>query len=259
VLAVWSVGQPAGRFTVSYAGVAAASVGLNVVANVAFVAALARSRLSLAVPLLSLTPAFVALFARPLLDETPRPLQQLGIAVVVLGALLLGGAAAEQDSIPAWWRALRGEPAAALMLLVAVCWGLTLPLDKLGVAAVGPSRHALVLSAGVAAGTLLLLVGQGLRAGGLVAAWRGGWASSAGRWPFGVILGLGILVSAAALALQLLAIRVALVGVVEAVKRAVGNVMSLLLGAVIFRERIVWRHAGAMVLLIAGVALILLS
>ena len=242
-----------------YAGIAAASVALNVIANVAFVSALARSRLSLAVPLLSLTPALVALFARPMLGETPRPLQQLGIGVVVLGALLLGGAAAEQDSFAAWWRALRGEPAAALMLLVAVCWGLTMPLDKLGVAAVGPARHALVLSAGVAAATLVLLLALGLGGGGLAAAWRGSGPPSGTKWRFGLTLALGVLVSAAALALQLLAIRVVLVGVVEAVKRAIGNLMAVALGALVFRERVAWRHGGALVLLIAGVLLILLS
>jgi multidrug transporter EmrE-like cation transporter len=49
------------------------------------------------------------------------------------------------------------------------------------------------------------------------------------------------------------------VGVVEAVKRAIGNVMALLLGGLVFRERVGWRHAGALALLIAGVLLILLS
>lgn len=258
VLAAWGAGRAVGPFSLRYAGVAGASVALNVIANVAFVSALGRSRLSLAVPLLSLTPALVAVFARPLLGETPRPLQQLGIAVVVFGALLLGGGDAEGGSFAAWWRALRAEPATALMLVVAICWGLTMPLDKLGVAAVGPARHALVLSAGVAAATLVLLLGQGLRRGDLAAVWRAGGTASGTRGGLGLTLALGVLVSAFALALQLLAIRVALVGVVEAVKRAVGNLMALLLGAIVFHERVSWRHAGALVLLIGGVLLILL-
>jgi drug/metabolite transporter (DMT)-like permease len=259
VLAAWGAGQPAGAATGRYVLVAASSIALNVLANVAFVSALARSRLSLVVPLLSLTPAFVAAFARPLLGETPRPGQLLGIAVVVVGALLLGGAAAERDSLAAWWRALRGEAGTVLMLVVAVCWGLTLPLDKLGVGAVGPARHALVLSAGVALATLLLMLAMGLRRGDLAAVWRGGGEAGQARWGLLPTLALGVLVSALALALQLLAIRAVLVGIVEAVKRAIGNLMSLLLGLVLFGERVGWRHVGALMALVAGVALILLT
>jgi drug/metabolite transporter (DMT)-like permease len=199
------------------------------------------------VPLLSLTPAFVAAFARPLLGEWPRPVQLLGIALVVAGALMLGGAAAEGGSLAGWWRALRREPGARLMLLVAVCWGLTLPLDKLGVEAVGPARHALVLVIGIAVGTLALMVVI-RRTGELAAGMRGRTLP---------LLAVGIAVSAAALVLQLLVIRVALVGVVEAVKRAVGNVMALLLGGALFGEAIGWKKVLALLLLVAGVVLIL--
>jgi drug/metabolite transporter (DMT)-like permease len=247
VLALWGAATDAGPLTPRYLLVAGGSIVLNIVANGAYVAALLRSPLSVSVPLLSLTPAFVAAFARPLLGEWPRPVQLLGIALVVAGALLLGGAAAE-GGIAAWWRALRREPGARLMLLVAVCWGLTLPLDKLGVEAVGPARHALVLCAGIAAGTLLVMLVR-RRAGELAAGLRGRTLP---------LLAVAVAVSAVALILQLLVIRVALVGVVEAVKRAVGNVMALLLGGALFGEAIGWKKVLALLLLVAGVVLILL-
>ncbi len=246
VLALWGWATVAGPLTPRYLLVAVGSVVLNIVANGAYVAALLRSPLSVSVPLLSLTPAFVAAFARPLLGEWPRPVQLLGIALVVAGALLLGGAAAE-GGIAAWWRALRREPGARLMLLVAVCWGLTLPLDKLGVEAVGPARHALVLCAGIAAGTLLVMLVR-RSVGELAAGLRGRTLP---------LLAVAVAVSAVALVLQLLVIRVALVGVVEAVKRAVGNVMALLLGGALFGEAIGWKKVMALLLLVAGVVLIL--
>jgi len=246
VLALWGAATASGPLTPRYLLVAGGSITLNIVANGAYVAALLRSPLSVSVPLLSLTPAFVAAFARPLLGEWPRPIQLLGIALVVAGALLLGGAAAE-GGIAAWWRALHREPGARLMLLVAVCWGLTLPLDKLGVEAVGPARHALVLCAGIAAGTLLVMLVR-RRAGELAAGLRGRTLP---------LLGVAVAVSAVALILQLLVIRVALVGVVEAVKRAVGNVMALLLGGALFGEAIGWKKVLALLLLVAGVVLIL--
>ena len=248
VLLLWGAATTAGPITPRYLLVAGGSITLNIVANGAYVAALLRSPLSVSVPLLSLTPAFVATFARPLLGEWPQPVQLLGIALVVAGALLLGGAAAEGGSLAAWWRALRREPGARLMLLVAVCWGLTLPLDKLGVEAVGPARHALVLCAGIAAGTLLVMAVRG-RAGELAAGMR--------RRVLPLLAG-AIVVSAAALILQLLVIQVALVGVVEAVKRAVGNVMALFIGGAFFGEGIGWKKVLSLLLLVAGVLLILL-
>ncbi len=249
VLALWAAAsaEVPGPLSAKYLLVASGSIVLNIVANAAYVAALLRSPLSVSVPLLSLTPAFVATFARPLLGEWPRPLQLAGIALVVLGALLLGGAAAEGGSLAAWWRALRREPGARLMLLVAVTWGLTLPLDKLGVELVGPARHALVLCGGIAAGTLLLLLAR-RRVGELAIGRRGRLLA---------LLAVSVLVSAVALVLQLLVIRVALVGVVEAVKRAVGNVMALLLGGAFFGEPIGWKKVVALLLLVAGVLLIL--
>jgi len=247
VILLWGAGSTTGPLTPRYLLVAAGAVTLNIVANAAFVAALARSPLSMTVPLLSLTPAFVAAFGRPLLGEWPHPLQLAGIALVVLGALLLGAASAEVGAAGGWWRALAREPGARLMILVAVCWGLSLPLDKIGVGAVGPARHALVLCGGIAAGTLALMLVRG-EAGGLAAGLRGRTLP---------VLVAATAVAALALALQLVVIRVALVGVVEAVKRAVGNLMALLVGTLVFGERIGWMKVAALALLVAGVLLIL--
>jgi multidrug transporter EmrE-like cation transporter len=71
------------------------------------------------------------------------------------------------------------------------------------------------------------------------------------------VLVAAIAVAAAALALQLVVISVALVGIVEAVKRAVGNLMALIVGTLVFGERIGWLKVGALGLLVAGVLLIL--
>lgn len=229
-----------------YAAVAGGSVALNVVANVAFVKALARSALSVTVPLLSLIPALTAAFAVPLLGERLRPLQVGGILLVVGGALLLGGAMAGGLSLLAWWRALRREPGTPLMLTVAGCWALALPLDKLGVAAVGAPWHGVALVAGVAAATLALLLA------------RGGARELALSWRIAPALGGAIAVAIAALAFQLLAIQLVFVGVVESVKRVVGNVGALLAGAAVFAEPLSWRKTAALLAMALGVLLILL-
>jgi multidrug transporter EmrE-like cation transporter len=66
-------------------------------------------------------------------------------------------------------------------------------------------------------------------------------------------------VAAVALVLQLLVIQVVLVGVVEAVKRAIGNFAALLAGATLFRESFGWLKTFALAAMAAGVLLILLT
>ena len=248
VVWLWDAAGGGGPITARYLWVAAGTVGLNILANAAFVAALARSPISLTVPLLSLIPAMTAAFAWPLLGERPGALQLAGIALVVAGALLLGGAGAESGSLAAWWRALRREPGTPLMLATAVCWALALPLDKMGVGLVGPARHGTWLVGGVVVGTLVLLL--------LVHGRRGLGGLS---WKMAPVMAGSMAVAAVALVMQLLVIQVVLVGVVEAVKRAIGNFAALFVGAAFFREGLGWTKAIALVAMAAGVVLILLT
>lgn len=246
VLAAWGVASGLHATSGRYVLAATGSVVLNVVANVAFVKALAVSPLSLTVPLLSLIPAMTAAFAVPMLGERLHAHHVVGILLVVAGALLLGGAMAGGPSLGAWWRALVREPGTPLMLAVAVSWALALPLDKIAVTEVGAAHHGLVLVAGVAAATLTLL---------LV---RGGHRELRLSRRVLPLLAAAIAVAIFALIVQLLAIQVVYVGVVEAVKRVVGNVGALLLGALLFGESIGWRKTLALVAMAAGVALILI-
>ena len=55
--------------------------------------------LSVAVPLLSLTPAFTALAAIPLLGERPSPSDFTGILLVVSGAIILGRGTGKKDGL----------------------------------------------------------------------------------------------------------------------------------------------------------------
>ena len=246
VLALWGASAGFDLPSPRYLAVAAGSVALNVVANVAFVKALAKSPLSLTVPLLSLIPALTAAFAVPLLGERLDPVHVAGIVLVVAGALLLGGAMAGGLSLVAWCRALLREPGTPLMLTVALCWALALPLDKLGVQEVGAAHHGAALCGGVAFSTLALLL------------LRGGRAELRLSWRVAPLLAAAVAVAIVALATQLLAIGVVYVGVVEAVKRVIGNVGALIAGAALFREPIGWRKSLALAAMAGGVALILL-
>jgi drug/metabolite transporter (DMT)-like permease len=118
-----------------------ASLGLNVIANLAFFRAVSVSPLSLTVPLLAFVPVFTTIAANPLLGEMPGGRQIAGIGVVVVGALTLNAGAAEERSPLAFAKALFRERGSLPMLVTALCWSLTIVVDKLATQHAGYGIH----------------------------------------------------------------------------------------------------------------------
>ena len=250
LFAVWNgVGESVWTPGEGYLLPAALSVGLNIVANVLFVAAIKVSPLSLTIPLLSLTPVFTTVLAIPLLGEVPGPWEWAGIALVVVGAMGLHMVPDPSGRTPRpaeLWRAFLEERGSVMMAAVALMWSIAPPLDKMAMERSGTAFHAMVLSAGVAAGLGLLLAGQGrLRS-----------VAAARRRPTLMVAALAA--SALALGTQLVAMRMVLVSVVETVKRGLGNAIAVAFGAAVFDETVGRWQWGAVVLMGVGVALILL-
>ncbi|MCA9668719.1 MAG: EamA family transporter [Myxococcales bacterium] len=226
------------------------AAALNVVANLAFIEAVVVAPLSLTVPYLSLTPVLTALAAFVMLGERPRALQIAGIAAVVAGAGLLAWRGASQTQARAGGDPL--DPAKVrrgrwLMISVAALWAINGPVDKLAIRHAPPEMHAAVQSTVVALGLLLLAALRGqLRATGQRLARPLGLLPSA-------------LFAAAALITQLHAIQSALVGLFDAIKRAVGLVGALINGRLFFGEPIGWAKVIAALVMAGGVAALLLG
>ena len=243
--AVWVVFDGSARLTSAYWLPALGSVALNVVANVAMVEALSLAPLSLTIPLLSLTPAVTALVATLVLDERLAALQTAGIVLVVLGALRLHLDPGRRVSLGSLGRALREQRGTQLMVVVAIFWSVAMPLDKLALRASSTSVHALGLSLGVALGTLAILAAR--RELAELAAVR--------RRPG--LFTAGLLVSAVTTVLQIVAIQLVWVGLVEAIKRSVGNLAALVLGRTVFGEAITPAKVVAVAMMAVGVVMIL--
>lgn len=227
---------------------ATGSVVLNIVANLAFVHAFKVAPISLTIPLLSLTPVITTLFAVPLLGELPSAVQWAGILLVVAGAFVInlpGAPAAEPAAAGAPPLGRGRQRGALLMVVVAVCWSLTSPFDKLALEAASAPVHGFVLCAGVAAGVFVILALQ-RRVGEVRQIERAPW-----------LLVLSLVLSAFALAFQLLAIRVVWVSLVETLKRGFGNVAALAYGRFLFGEPITAAKVAGVLLITAGVALTL--
>jgi drug/metabolite transporter (DMT)-like permease len=252
LFALWTAIDGLPAVQPGYLPPAAASVALNIAANLLFFSALRNSQLSVTIPLLSLTPVFTALLAIPMLGEVPTLRQWLGILLVVAGAFVLNLPADGSFSPAAMARAWFGERGpfsaprgAGLMVLVALFWSLTGPFDKMATGKASGPFHATVLCTGVAIGIALVLAGQ-RRLRELADVRAAGW-----------IFVLAVLISIAALGLQLLAMLKVWVGLVETLKRGIGNLSALILGRTLFGEAVTPRKLLAVGLMIAGVALIL--
>ncbi len=239
---VWTVVAGAFQPGPGYWAPALAAVGLNIAANLLLLQGMRIAPLSVTVPLLSLTPAFATLLAIPMLGERPTRLGALGIVMVIAGAVWLHWQPRKGLARPADTGALKG---ALMVAATALCWSMTIPLDKMAVERAPAAFHGFFLNMGVAAGVLVVLLVQGrLGEVGQVRAVPG-------------LLVLALIVSSGALALQLLALPHVFVGTVETLKRGIGNFMALISGRVFFGEAVTPVKLLAVVLMAVGVGLIL--
>lgn len=207
---------------------------LNVSGATLLLAALRIAPISIVIPLLSLTPVMSAVMAVLLLGESPDFDQWFGMGLVMLGAGVLSASGEGRANV-------RGVLMGAL---VAFCFAATVVLDK------GALAYATVPVHGVVTGVLLVLaLGALLLVRGQVQDLRQLRAS----WPT-VLLAAGVL--GLALGLQLLAVQLWLVSVVEGVKRAFGISASALVGRLFFRETLSAPKLFAIALMVGGIGLL---
>lgn len=214
---------------------------LNFLGSLGFIQSVKLSPLSRTIPLLSLTPVFTALTAVPLLGELPDARKTAGILLVVGGAMALNA----EGSLKGAARGLLREKGALIMISVAMMWAVSGPLDKLAIAHASVYFHATLMAFGVGVGALAAL------------AWQGRLAALGSARGEAKLLVVAMICISVALTFQLLAIRVVLVSLVEALKRAVGAFMAMVLGRVVFGEDVGTREWISVAVMIVGVLLIL--
>ncbi|MGB5134389.1 MAG: EamA family transporter [Prochlorococcaceae cyanobacterium] len=199
---------------------------LNALAFWCYGRAIALEDLSLVLPLINLSPLALLLAGWWVLGERPGPLAVLGVALLVLGALLLGQPSSRTG--PAAWGLGRlwASPGCRAMLLVALLWGIGASVDKLGVRAGGSVAWVLALQLCIGSSLLGLSLREPRQPS------RSRRPEPAGAKPLGVALVMVVAMVLAALALaagtvlQMEAIQQTAVVHVIAIKR-----LSTLLGS----------------------------
>lgn len=221
------------------------ALALQVAANLLLFWSLRLSPLSVTIPFLSLTPVFTGVVEYLLFHRHPTLAQAIGMALISFGAMRVPAGATAGTS--PGLGALRTERGSQLAAVVAVLWSISGVLDSRAVVVVGLPTHAAVQTLGVTIGLGMWLV---LRRD----------LSTLRIAKRSIPLAVGATLSGTlALWLQLWAIQLVLVGVVEGIKRALGMAAALLLGRFAFKESVGGRHVLAVGFMIAGVALLLLG
>jgi uncharacterized membrane protein len=117
---------------------------LNAIAVLLYVHALSTSDLSLTVPLLTLSPAFLLVTSPWLVGEYPTLTDITGVALIILGSYVLNLREKQQGYLAPLWAILE-QRGPRLMVLVAFIWSLTANLDKIGVLNSSPSFWVIAL------------------------------------------------------------------------------------------------------------------
>ena len=215
------------------------SVAANLALSLALLEGLRRAPLGVVIPLLSTSPVFSAALEAAWLGGVPRPLQGVGLGLIVGGALLL---AADVRRL-----SLSGPDVArgaALGLLASALMAAATVFDKVAIQHLEVGLHAAVQGAILGAVLAVLLVARGQ---------LGDLRAAVTHWRLVLVAALAMM---AALALQLLALQLLLAGVVEGLKRGVGLSLSVVNGRLFFGEGLTATRLGAIAVLTAGVGVL---
>ena len=220
-------------------------VVIGVISAILFLKAIFNSELSLTIPLLSFSPIFSSIFAFIFLEEKLRLIQYIGVFFILIGTLVLYAKRLNLESILLSFKTIKKNLSAKLMLLVALMWSITPVLDKICLKNSTINIHGFIQSMGMLF-FLFLLIGrnflnqiQKIKKNTLK------------------IISLTLFVGTTATILQLYAITINFVPIMEAIKRAIGQFSSVFFGKIFFREKITYQKIIGVFFLSIGVTFIL--
>ena len=217
------------------------------IGHVLFLRALHVSELGLTIPYLSFSPIFVMLFAMMFLQEWPTSLALVGLLTVALGAFFLNPSRrgqGEGDKTSADFR-----DGALSMLATAICWSAAAAFDKAALKHASSLVHLLLL---LVSTVLILGIARMLHH-------REGDGSKPSQTMELSVVFIVCFTMLIALALQFAAYSYWDVAYVEAVKRAVGLVGSVVVGNLFFQEHQLKKRLVAVAVMAVGTTLILIG
>tara|TARA_B100000683_G_scaffold190500_1_gene183623 strand:+ start:396 stop:1253 length:858 start_codon:yes stop_codon:yes gene_type:complete len=208
-----------------------------------FLKAIKQSDLSLTIPLLSLSPLFSSLFSLIFLKEKLSYFQYIGVFLIIFGTLILYSKRITLGEILKSFKVLINNKSARLMFVVSLIWSLTPVLDKLCLKNSSINIHGFIQSFGLVILLTSLLKREKHEIIGLKKNWK--------------LILITTFTGILATVLQFYAILFNYVPIMEAIKRSVGQLSSVVFGKIFFKEKITKPKILGVIVLSFGVYYIL--
>ncbi len=214
---------------------------LNIIITILYLKAIQHSDISLTVPMVTFTPLFLLITSPLILGEMPDATGIAGVLCIVLGSYFLQFSS-KSRGILAPFKALLTEKGPRLMLLVAFLWSITANIDKVGIQNSSPFFWVISISIFLFVAMIPLVL------------WKASHQASHLRTHLKTLFPVGFF-TALTLIFQMHAIQITLVAYVIAVKRT-SALMVVVFGALLFKEKGLGGRLFAVIIMLAGVALI---
>ena len=208
-----------------------------------FLKAIKQSDLSLTIPLLSLSPLFSSLFSLIFLNEKLSYFQYIGVFLIIFGTLILYSKKITLGEILKSFKVLINNKSARLMFVVSLIWSLTPVLDKLCLTNSSINIHGLIQSFGLVILLTFLLKKERHEIMGLKQNWK--------------LILITTFTGIFATVLQFYAILFNYVPIMEAIKRSIGQLSSVVFGKLFFKEKITKPKILGVIILSFGIFYIL--
>lgn len=213
---------------------------INFFTTVWYMRAIKETDLSLTVPLLAFTPAFLLITSPLIIREFPSPQGFAGVLLIVVGSYLLN-IGQFREGLFAPFRSLLRNKGSRIMLTIAAIWSISSNFDKIGIQGSSP----LFWAASVHLFLCVTLFPFAIpRFQSMKEPWRG-------------VAAIGVSKALSA-GFQMLAVGMTLVPYAISVKR-MSSVMSVLWGHYHFKEHGVRERLWGTLIMVGGVILIALS
>ncbi len=216
---------------------------LNVLTNLLYMRAIKLSDLSLTIPMVTFTPLFLLITSPIIVNEFPGIFGIIGIFLIVAGSYMLNFREKSKGYL-APFKALLSEKGPRLMLLVAFIWSITSNIDKIGIQNSSEFFWPVAINAFITIGFIpvVLLKSKGI--------------SRQIRKNYKVLFGIGFF-HGLMIVVHMIAVSMTLVAYVISIKRT-GAIMSVLFGALFFKEKGLKQRLTGSIIMIAGVIMITL-
>jgi len=216
---------------------------LNIIASILYIKAIKRADLSLVIPLSTFTPLFLLITSPILIGEFPNTFGIIGIILIVFGSYILN-IKEKKNGIFAPFKALLKNKGAQMMLLVAFIWSISSNFDKMAINHSTPIFYGIIVSTFISLGITPFML---IKARKNLKEISKNIISLA---PVGLFHGFMMI-------FHMIAISMTLVAYLISIKRT-SALISVLFGAIIFKEKGLKERILGAIIMILGVLCITL-